>query len=64
MPKAILFAVLFTVIGAVAFALLAPLLIHGVDFRKLGAVAFPFIVLVCGGVGFIFGLRRSKKSNG
>jgi hypothetical protein len=61
MPKAILFGLLFVVIGAVAFALLAPLLFRGADFRKLGAAAFPVILLACGCAGFFFGLRRSKK---
>ena len=61
MIKAILFALLFVVVGGVAFALLAPLLFHGADFRKLGQAAFPVILLVCGGAGFVFGLRRSKK---
>jgi hypothetical protein len=61
MIKAILFAILFALIGLVAFALLAPLLFHGADFRKLGAVSAPFIVLVFGLVGFIFGWRRYKK---
>ncbi len=61
MLKAILFAVLFVVIGAVAFGLLAPLLFQGADFRKLGAAAFPVILFVCGGAGFFFGLSRGKK---
>jgi len=61
MIKAIVFAVLFVVVGAVAFALLAPLLFRGGDFRKIGAAAVPVILLVCGGAGFFFGLRRSKK---
>jgi hypothetical protein len=61
MIKAIVFAILFVVVGAVAFALLAPLLFHGADFRKLGQTAFPVILLVCGTTGFIFGWRRSKK---
>jgi hypothetical protein len=61
MIKAILFALLFVVTGTVAFSLLAPLLFRGADLRKLGSVAFPVILVVCGGVGFFFGLRRSKK---
>jgi hypothetical protein len=61
MIKSILFALLFAAVGAVAFALLAPLLFQGADLRKLGAAAFPVIVLVCGGAGFVFGLRRGKK---
>ena len=61
MLKAILFAFLFVVVGAVAFALLAPLLLQGADFRKLGAITFPVILLVCGGAGFAFGMRRGKK---
>jgi hypothetical protein len=62
MIKAILFAILFFVIGAVAFVLLTPLLIHGVDFRKLGQAAFPVILLVCGTAGFVFGWRRRMNA--
>jgi len=61
MNKAILFALLFIVVSAVASALLAPLLFRGADLRKLGAASFPVIVIVCGGAGFAFGLSRSKK---
>ena len=61
MIKAILIAVLFVVVGAVAFALLAPLLFRGGDFEKIGAAAFPIILLVCGGTGFFYGLRHRKK---
>jgi hypothetical protein len=61
MIKAILFAMLFALVGLVAFAFLVPLLFHGVDFRKLGAVSAPFSVLVFGLVGFIFGWRRQKR---
>ena len=61
MIKAILFAVLFVIVGGVAFALLAPLIFRGGDFRKIGAAAFPIILLVGGGAGLAFGWRRSKK---
>jgi hypothetical protein len=61
MIKAFLFALLFIIAGLVIFALVAPLLFHGADPRKLGAAAFPIILVVCGGFGFVFGLRRSKK---
>jgi hypothetical protein len=61
MIKALLFALLFAVVGLVAFALLAPLIFHGANSRKLGAAAFPVIVLACGGFGFVFGLRSRKK---
>lgn len=61
MLKAVLFAFLFAVAGVAVFALLAPLVFHGADFRKVGAAAFPVILLVGGGTGFFFGLRRSKK---
>jgi hypothetical protein len=62
MIKAILFALLFVVVGAVAFALLAPLIFHGSNFRTLGQAAFPIIVLACGTAGFLFGWRRNKKT--
>lgn len=61
MIKAISFALLFVVLGAIAFAFLAPLLFHGADMRRLGAIMFPLIVLVCGTGGFAFGWRRRKK---
>jgi hypothetical protein len=43
----------------VSFALLAPLIFSG-DFRKIGALAAPVIVVVCGGLGFWFGLSKKK----
>jgi hypothetical protein len=61
MLKGLLFAVLFVIVGAVVFAFLAPLLFGGGDFRKIGAAAFPVILLVCGGLGFFVGLRRARK---
>jgi hypothetical protein len=62
MIKALLFALLFAVVGLVAFAFLAPLFIHGAEAnRKAGTAAFPIIVLIFGGSGFVFGLRRKKK---
>jgi hypothetical protein len=61
MIKALLFALLFAVVGLVAFAFIGPLFFHGEDARKVGAAAFPVIVLVCGGAGFGFGLHRSSK---
>jgi len=57
-----LFALLFVVVGAVAFALLAPLIFHGGDFQKIEATAFPIILIVGGGTGFAFGWRRRKKA--
>jgi hypothetical protein len=61
LAKAFLFAVLFTVIGLILFALLAPLLFPNADLRKLGQLAGPIIVLVGGGIGFVFGWARAKK---
>jgi hypothetical protein len=60
MIKALLFAALFVIIGLVSFALLAPLMLSG-NFRKIGALAAPVIVIVCGAAGFGFGLSRKKK---
>ncbi|HAO80724.1 MAG TPA: hypothetical protein DCQ92_17480 [Verrucomicrobia subdivision 3 bacterium] len=60
MLKTFLFAVLFIIIGLVSFALLAPLVFSG-DFRKIGTMAAPVIVIVCGATGFWFGLSRKKK---
>jgi hypothetical protein len=61
MVKAILFAILFAIVGLVVFALLAPVVLKGSDPRTVGRIAFPFIVLICGIAGFVFGKRRSKK---
>ena len=60
MVKALLFAVLFVIAGLVSFALLAPLVLSG-NPRKIGAMAAPVIVIVCGAAGFWFGLSRKKK---
>ena len=61
MIKAVVFAVVFVLLGTIVFALLAPLIFHGEDLRKIGAAAFPVILILCGGVGFVLGWRRSKK---
>jgi len=60
MIKALLFAVLFVIIGLVGFALFVPL-VHSGNSRKIGAMAAPIIVIVCGAAGFWFGLSRKKK---
>jgi hypothetical protein len=60
MLKAILFAILFIIVGLVSFALLAPLIFSG-DFRKTGATTGPVIVIMCGVLGFWFGLSRKPK---
>jgi len=56
-----LYAVIFVILGAVGFALLAPLVVHGADFRKVGAAGFPVVLVVCGGAGFAFGWRQGKR---
>jgi hypothetical protein len=61
MIKPLLFALLFAVLGLIVFALLAPLIFAGADFRALGAAAFPVIVVSCGGIGFVVGLLRRKR---
>ncbi len=62
MINALLFALLFAVVGLAVFAFIGPLFIHGADAnRNAGVAAFPVIVLVCGSSGFVFGLRRKKK---
>jgi len=61
MIKAILFALLFILVGSVVFALLAPLFFHGVDFRKLGQISAPFIFIVFGSLGFVLGWRLRKQ---
>ena len=61
MLKALLFAVLFAVLGLVVFALVAPLVFSGGDFRRIGATSFPFVVLICGTIGFFIGRRSRPK---
>lgn len=61
MARAIGFAVLFAVVGLVAFALIAPLAFPDGDMRRIGAAAFPVVVLVGGGIGFAIGLRRRSR---
>ena len=61
MLKAIVFAVLFVIVGVVLFGFLAPLIFAGSDLRKVGAAAFPVILFVCGGAGFFAGFCRRKK---
>jgi hypothetical protein len=61
MLKAILFAVLFAIVGLILFSLIAPLLLPSENLRRAGAIAFPFIVVVCGAAGFILGWRGRKK---
>ncbi len=59
MFKAALWAILFTAIGLVAFALAAPLVFAG-DPRQRGQAAFPIVVAVCAAAGFAFGLWRRR----
>ena len=61
MVKAILFAIVFSVVGLVVFALIAPLIFPNEYLRKVGQSAFPIIVLVLGGIGFVIGLRRRTR---
>lgn len=58
MLRAFGFAILFAVVGLIAFALIAPLILRGGNMRGIGAAAFPIILLVGGGIGFVIGLRR------
>lgn len=60
--QAILFAVLFIVVGLVVFSFVAPLLFRGGNMQQIGAAAFPIIFLVCGIAGLVFGWRRRTKS--
>jgi len=61
MVRAIGYDILFAAVGLITFALIAPLVFHGADMRGIGAVFFPIIVLVCGGIGFAIGVRRGPK---
>jgi predicted ABC-type sugar transport system permease subunit len=62
MLKAILFAVVFIVLGMIVFAFVAPLLFRGANMQQVGAAASPIILLVCGALGFFVGWRKRKKS--
>jgi uncharacterized BrkB/YihY/UPF0761 family membrane protein len=61
MLRGILFALLFIVVGMIASSLIVPLLFPTADMRRVGALSFPIIVIVCGGAGLLFGLLRKKK---
>jgi hypothetical protein len=61
MIRALLFAVLFVIVGGIVFALTAPLIFNGADLEKRGAAAFPFIALIGGAAGFVFGLWLNKR---
>lgn len=61
MVRAIIFAVLFIVVGGILFALIAPLVFQGANMEKVGQAAFPIIAPVCGVIGFIVGLKTRKK---
>ena len=61
MLKAILFALLFIVLGMIVFAFIAPILFHGANMEQVGFTASPFITIISGVVGFIVGWRKRKK---
>ena len=61
MRRAIGFAVVFAVVGLVLFPLVAALVIPEENLRAAGRIAFPLIVIVCGGAGFVVGWRGRKK---
>jgi hypothetical protein len=58
MFRALLFIFLFDIVGAIAFGLLGPLIVHGADAQK---AAITFVMLVCTILGFWFGVRGKKK---
>lgn len=60
MLKSLLIAVLFAVLGLALFALVAPLVVHD-GLRQAGATALPFVVVICGTIGFLFGRLGRKK---
>ena len=62
MIKGILFAIVFAVLGWVAFALIMPLVLPHANPEKLGEFAAPFIVIICSGYGFVNGWERRRKS--
>jgi hypothetical protein len=60
MFKGCLFAILFAVAGMIGFALIAPLLLPHANPEKLGKAAGPFLVVIGGACGFIYGWRRRR----
>jgi hypothetical protein len=63
MKQAILWAVIFAVVVLVVFPFIAPLIFRGESMRQSGALAFPILLLLGGGAGFAFGLRRSRNKH-
>jgi hypothetical protein len=61
MKQAILWGVIFAVVALLIFPFIAPLLFHGSNMRQLGENAFPFLVIVGGVLGIVFGIVRSRK---
>ena len=53
--------VLFAVIAPCVFALIGPLLCRGGNLQQIEAAAFPFMMVVGGVAGIMFGLRRSRR---
>jgi hypothetical protein len=62
MSKAIIFALLFGLVGVVMLLLFTPFAFHTrAELQRFAAVALPVIFAVGGGAGFAFGWRSSKR---
>jgi hypothetical protein len=61
MKQVLWWGVVFAVVALLMAPFIAPLLFHGSNMRKLGATAFPFLVLVGGSSGIVFGIMRSRN---
>jgi hypothetical protein len=56
-----LFALLFAVVGSLALALIAPLVLHDVDLRKVGQIIAIVMLFVGAPAGFLYGVLTGKK---
>jgi hypothetical protein len=63
MRSGCIFAVVFAIGGLLVFPFLAPIVLHGGDMVRVGAIAALPIVVVCGLTGLLFGLARSRQAN-
>jgi hypothetical protein len=61
MKQGIIWAIVFAAVTLVVFPFIAPLVFRGSNMRQLGAAAFPVLLILGGGAGFMFGLARSRR---
>lgn len=63
MIRGIWFAILFIIVGLVCAAVTLPLFLPRANPERLGELVFPFIVIICGTSGFVYGWWNRRKVN-